>query len=48
MGMVTVELWDTTGNKRQTAELPDDAPINRVMAVLLDKLRRVVPEISAG
>ena len=38
MGMVTVELWDTTGNKRQTAELPDDAPINRIMAVLIDRL----------
>ena len=38
MGMVTVEVWDSTGNKRQTAELPDDAPVNRVMAVLVERL----------
>jgi uncharacterized ubiquitin-like protein YukD len=39
MGMVTVELWDATGNKRQTAELPDDAPVNRIMAVLVERLQ---------
>ena len=44
MGMVNVELWDTTGNKRQTAELPDDAPVNRIMEVLLDRLS--LPKIS--
>jgi uncharacterized ubiquitin-like protein YukD len=38
MGMVSVEVWDTTGNKRQMAELPDDAPVNRIMAVLITKL----------
>ena len=38
MGMVTVEVWDSTGNKRQTAELPDDAPVNRIMAVLIERL----------
>ncbi len=35
---VTVEVWDATGNKRQTAEIPADVPINRVMVVLVDKL----------
>jgi len=38
MAMVTVEVWDATGNKRQTVELPDDAPMNRVLAVLLEKM----------
>jgi len=38
MGMVTVDVWDTTGNKRQAAELPDDAPVNRIMAVLVERL----------
>ena len=39
MGMLTVELWDATGNKRLTAEVPDDAAINRIMAVLADRLQ---------
>src|SRR5439155_1409068 len=30
MGMITVQVWDATGNKRQDVELPDDAPMNRV------------------
>lgn len=38
MGMVTVEVWDVTGNKRHTAELPDDAPLDRIMTVLIDRL----------
>src|SRR3954470_11266612 len=38
MGMVTVNVWDATGNKRQEVELPDDAPMNRILAVLLAKM----------
>ena len=38
MGMVTVNIWDATGNKRQEVELPDDAPVNKIIAVLLDKM----------
>ena len=38
MGMLTVEVWDATGNKRQTVEMPDDAPVNRILAVLLEKM----------
>jgi hypothetical protein len=26
MAMITVQVWDATGNKRQDVELPDDAP----------------------
>ena len=38
MGMITIQVWDATGNKRRTVELPDDAPINRVIAVLIDRM----------
>ena len=38
MGVLNVEVWDTTGNKRQTAELPDDAPVNRIMTVLIERM----------
>src|SRR5690349_25066651 len=38
MGMITVQVWDATGNKRQDVELPDDAPMNRILAVLLERM----------
>ena len=38
MAMVTVQVWDATGNKRQDVEMPDDAPANRIIAVLLQKM----------
>jgi uncharacterized ubiquitin-like protein YukD len=38
MGMVTVQVWEATGNKRQEVEMPDDTPVNRIMAVLLEKM----------
>ena len=38
MGMITVQVWDATGNKRQIVELPDDAPVNRIIAVLVNRL----------
>ena len=27
MGMLNVQVWDATGNKRQEVEMPDDAPV---------------------
>ncbi|MGH7214459.1 MAG: EsaB/YukD family protein [Tepidisphaeraceae bacterium] len=36
--MVTVQVWDATGNKRREVEMPDDAPVNRILAVLLEKM----------
>lgn len=39
MSMVTVQVWDATGNKRQEVEMPLDVPVNRILAVLLEKLR---------
>jgi hypothetical protein len=38
MAMVTVQVWDATGNKRRTVEMPTDAPVNRLLAVLLEKM----------
>ncbi|MCE9553839.1 MAG: EsaB/YukD family protein [Planctomycetes bacterium] len=38
MGMITVQVWDATGNKRTEVELPDNAPVNRILSVLLDKM----------
>lgn len=39
MAMITVQVWDATGNKRQDVELPDDAPVNRILMVLLEKMQ---------
>ena len=38
MGLVNVQIWDATGNKRQDVQMPDDAPMNRILAVLLEKM----------
>lgn len=38
MANIDVQVWDATGNKRQTVQLPDNAPVNRIIAVLLDKM----------
>ena len=38
MALLTVQVWDATGNKRQEVEMPDDAPVNRLIAVLLQKM----------
>lgn len=39
MAMITVQVWDATGNKRQEVELPDDAAVKRILAVLLDRMQ---------
>ena len=38
MNELTIEVWDATGNKKQTVRLPADAAVNRVIAVLVDKM----------
>jgi uncharacterized ubiquitin-like protein YukD len=38
MGLLTVEVWDATGNKRQSVQMPDDAPVNRLLLVIVEKL----------
>ena len=38
MPSITVEIWDATGNKKQLVDMPDDVPVNRVLAVLVDRM----------
>lgn len=38
MHSINIEVWDATGNKKQVVELPADAVVNRVIAVLVDKM----------
>jgi len=38
MPFLTTEVWDATGNKKMSVELPDDVPVNRVMVVLIEKM----------
>jgi len=39
MGNIVVQVWDATGSKRQEVEVPEDAPVNRVLVVLVEKMR---------
>ncbi len=38
MSDIKVEVWDATGNKRQFVEVPADAEVNRLIAVLIDRM----------
>jgi uncharacterized ubiquitin-like protein YukD len=38
MSAMQIEVWDATGNKKQVVEVPADAAVNRLIAVLVDKL----------
>ena len=38
MGKVNVVVMDTTGNKEQKASLPDDAPVRRIIAKLVEMM----------
>jgi len=38
MGLITVDVWDATGNKKRTVEMPDDAPLKRILAVLIERM----------
>lgn len=38
MPTIEVTVVDSTENKRVPVELPDDAPANKIIAVLIDKL----------
>ncbi len=38
MPSINVEVWDATGNKKQLVEMPTDVPVNRVLAVLVDRM----------
>ncbi len=38
MSDIAIEVWDATGNKRQTVEVPPSAPVNRLIAVLIERM----------
>lgn len=38
MATITVTVFDSTENKRIPVELPDDAPVNKLIGVLIDRL----------
>jgi len=38
VGDINLEVWDATGNKRQLIEVPADAEVNRLIAVLIDRM----------
>ena len=38
MATINVTVFDSTENKRVPVELPDDAPANKLLNVLIDKL----------
>ena len=35
---MNVEVWDATGNKKITASLPSNSPVNRILVLLVDKM----------
>jgi hypothetical protein len=35
---IMIEVWDATGNKRQQVEVPVESEVNRVIAVLVDRM----------
>lgn len=39
MGDLEIEIWDATGNKRVQAQVPDDVPIERILVVLVERLK---------
>ena len=39
MPSISVTVYDSTENKRVPAELPDDAPCNKIISVLVQKLQ---------
>ncbi len=39
MPSINVTVFDSTENKRVPVELPDDAPANKLIAILVDKMK---------
>lgn len=38
MGMVAIEVSDATGNRQQSADVPDDAEVGRLVFALVEKM----------
>jgi hypothetical protein len=35
---INVEVWDATGNKKAVVNLPPDAPVNRIIVLLVERM----------
>lgn len=35
---INVEVWDATGNKKAVVSLPGNAPVNRIIVLLIDRM----------
>ncbi|HKD37320.1 MAG TPA: EsaB/YukD family protein [Pirellulales bacterium] len=38
MSDLIIEVWDTTGNKKQLVSVPGDSAVDRVIAVLVERM----------
>jgi hypothetical protein len=38
MSDIDIEVWDATGNKRLTVQVPDDVAVERIVLVLAERL----------
>jgi hypothetical protein len=38
MNEIKIEVWDASGNYRQVVETPADAEVNRLIAVLIERM----------
>jgi hypothetical protein len=38
MPFLTIEVWDATGSRKSSIEVPDDVQINRILVVLIEKM----------
>lgn len=38
MGMLNLQVWDATGNRREQVALPDDQPVDRILVKLAEKM----------
>ncbi len=46
MGMLRVNVWDSTGSKKLLANIPDDAEIARVVPVLVSRMNLPLVNVS--
>ena len=38
MSMISVQVWDATGNRREKVTLPDDQRVDRILVKLAEKM----------
>jgi len=39
MATISVQVWDATGNQRESVDLPDDVPVDRILILLTDRMK---------